>query len=55
MTVPQMTKYNVTKLRENGVITEKQVQGGLHRSKPKVYAKWAPDIQYIVQEGEGWD
>lgn len=55
MTVSQMIKCNVTKLRQNGVITEKRVQGGLHRSKPKVYAKWAPDIQYVVQEGEGWD
>lgn len=55
MTVSQMTKYNVAKLRENGVITEKQVQGGLHRSKPKMYAKWAPDMQYTVQKGEGWD
>lgn len=44
MTVAQITKYSVTKLRENGIITEKQVQGGLHRSKPQVYAKWAPDI-----------
>lgn len=55
MAVSQMTKYNVTKLRENGVITERQVQGGLHGSKPKACAKWAPDIQRMVHEGEGWD
>jgi len=54
MTVSQKTKYNVTKLRDNGVITEKQLQGGLHRSKLKVYGKWVPDIRYIVQEREGW-
>lgn len=49
----QMTKWNVTKLRENEVITEKKVHGGLHRSKPKVYAKWAPDIHCVLQEGWG--
>lgn len=39
MTVLQMTKYNVTNGRENVVIIEKQVQGGLHRSKPDADAQ----------------
>lgn len=37
MTVSQLAKFNATKWRENGVITEKQIQGSIPRSKPKVW------------------
>lgn len=53
MTVSQLAKFNATKWRENGVITEKQIQGSIHRSKHKVWLLAFSNV--LAQERESWD